>query len=57
LTFWPPGPEARAAWTWSACSGTRTDSVTTIAAAMRRLYRDLTRDASPRDDVPTEVVT
>ena len=34
FTFWPPGPEARTAWTVSAHGGTRTLSVTRIASLM-----------------------
>ena len=37
FTFWPPGPEARTAWTVSADGGTRTASVTIIASLMPSL--------------------
>src|SRR6516162_91919 len=39
FTFWPPGPDARTARTYSARSGTRTVLLTTIARLMPRLYR------------------
>jgi hypothetical protein len=37
LTFWPPGPEARLAWTVMAAAGTRTEPFTTMGSLMATL--------------------